>query len=136
MPWKWRMMQNLNRNWLVVSKLTWGISRILSEAPKSLTNLHFNELFLIKVYNFWSEKVQRSYVWWHWRLMQNLKESWLLLSKMAWGVWQIFTRALGSLKIAIYRRVMCHDNEEWCTTWKRIDLPVQNWHEEFDGFWH
>ena len=34
-------------------------------------------------------KVQRSYVLWHWRLMQNLKEKWLVLSKMIWGIWQI-----------------------------------------------
>ena len=49
-----------------------------------------NGIFLIKVYNFWAEKVQKSYVWWHWRLMQNLKENWLVLPKMTWGNWQIF----------------------------------------------
>ena len=26
---------------------------------------------------------------------------------------------------------MCHDNEEWCKIWRRIDLPFQTWHEEF-----
>ena len=30
---------------------------------------------------------------------------------------------------------MCHDNKELCKNWRRIDLPVQNWHEEFDEFW-
>ena len=71
--------------------------------------------------------------------------------KIAWGTWQVFTRALESLKIGtligffcpklqiyelkIYRRVMCHDNEEWCKIWRGIDLSVQNWHEEFDEFW-
>ena len=40
--------------------------------------LHFNGLLLTKVYNVWAKKVQKSYVWWHWRLMQNLKENWLL----------------------------------------------------------
>ena len=25
--------------------------------------------------------------------------------------------------------------KEWYKTWRRIDLPVQNWHEEFDIFW-
>ena len=30
---------------------------------KSLKNLDFNAVFLTKVYNAWSEKVQRSYVW-------------------------------------------------------------------------
>ena len=83
--------------------------------------------------------------------MQNLKENWLVLSKMTWGIWQIFTRALESLKIGtlmgffypkykmydlkIYRGVMCHDNEEWCKIWRGNDLSVQNWHEEFDEFW-
>ena len=38
------------------------------------------------------KKVQRSYIWWRWRLMQNLKENWLVLSKMSWRIWQfLFT---------------------------------------------
>ena len=35
----------------------------------------------------------------HWRVMQNLKKNWLVVWKMTWGIWQIFTRALESLKI-------------------------------------
>ena len=34
-----------------VSKLIWGIWQSLARALESLRNLHFNELFLIKVYN-------------------------------------------------------------------------------------
>ena len=30
---------------------------------------------------------------------------------------------------------MCHENEEWCKIWRRIDLSVQIWHEEFDELW-
>ena len=139
----------LKRNWLVSSKLTWGIWWILTSALGNLKKLHFHGLLLTKVFNVWALK--RSYVWWHWILMQNLKENWLLLSKMTWGIWEIFTRALESLKIGtlmgffcpklkmyelkIYRGVMCHDNEEWCKNWRGIDLSVQNWHEEFDEFW-
>ena len=26
-------------------------------------------------------------------------------------------------------------NEKWCKIWRGIDLPFQNWHEEFDRFW-
>ena len=79
--------------------------------------------------------------------MQNLKENWLLLSKMT----EIFTRALESLKIAtligffcpklkihelkIYWGVMCHENEEWSKNWREIDFSVQNWCERFDKFW-
>ena len=73
-----------------------------------------------------------------------------MLPKMTWEIWQFFTRALG-LKIAslmtsfcikskmyeikIYKGIMCHDNEEWCKTWRGIDLSAQNLHEEFDEFW-
>ena len=49
---------------------------------------------------FWSKykmfelkKYRGVYVWWHWILIQNLKENWLVLLKMTWGIWQIFTRA-------------------------------------------
>ena len=47
--WQWRMMQNLKGNWLIVSKLTWAIWRILTRAPKSFKNLHFKYLQEFKV---------------------------------------------------------------------------------------
>ena len=77
---QWRMMQNLKRNWLVSSKLIW-IWWILTQALRYLKNLYFNGLLLTKIY-VWAKKVQRSYVWFYWILMQNLKENWRVLSKM------------------------------------------------------
>ena len=145
------MMQNLKRNWFVISKLTWGIWQILIWAPERLKKFHFNVLLLSKVYIVWAKKVQRSYLSWHWRVMQNLKKNWLVVWKMTWGIWQIFTRALESLKIEIlmgsfnpklkkyelkiHRGVICHDNEELCKIWRATDLSFQSWHEEFDKFW-
>ena len=38
-------------------------------------------------------------------------------------------------ELKIYRGVLCHDKEEWYQIWTRIDLSLQNWHEEFDEFW-
>ena len=38
-------------------------------------------------------------------------------------------------ELKIHRGVMCHDSEEWCKIWRGIDLPFQNWREEFDKFW-
>ena len=70
--WPWRMMQNLKRYGLSVSKLTWGVWRILT---RPLKNLHFNGVLLTKVYNVWAKNVQKSYVWWGWRLMQNWRET-------------------------------------------------------------
>ena len=96
---QWRMMQTLNGNWLVVSKLTWGIWRIFTRAFKSFIDLHFNGFFLNKVCNVLSKKVQRIYVSWYWRVMGNLKKKWLQVWKMTRGIWKSFTRALKSLKI-------------------------------------
>ena len=56
--------------------------QILTRALECLKNLRFDRLLLTKVYNVWANKVQKSYVWWHWRLMQNFKENWLVHSKM------------------------------------------------------
>ena len=105
---------------------------------------------MCKVFNAWPKKIQRSYLSWHWRVMQNLKKNWLVVWKMT-GILQIFTRAIWSLKIGImmgsfnpkkekydlkiHRGVMCHENEEWCKIWRGIDLLFQYWHEEFDEFW-
>ena len=53
------MMENLTRNWLVVSKLTWGLWRILTRALENLKKLHFNGLPLNKVYNVLAKKKYR-----------------------------------------------------------------------------
>ena len=107
LSWLWRVMQNLKRNWLVVSKLTWGIWRILTRALESLKNVHFNRLLLSKVYIVWAKKVQRSYLSWHWRVIQNFKKNWLVVWKITWAIWQIFTRALKSVKIGTLMGSFC-----------------------------
>ena len=97
--WNWRGMQNLEKNWLVVSKLVLEIWQILTWALESLKDFHFNGLLLSKLCIVWAKKVQRSYLSWHWRVTQNLKKNWLVAWKMTWGLLQIFTRALESVKI-------------------------------------
>ena len=94
----WTLMQNLKKDWSVVSKMT-RIWWILTRALKSLKNVHFHWFLLCKVFNVSPKKVQRSYLSWHWRVMQNLKKNWLVVWKMTWEIWQIFTRALESVKI-------------------------------------
>ena len=37
--WQWRMIQKLKRDWLVVLKLTWGSSEILTQALESLKKI-------------------------------------------------------------------------------------------------
>ena len=55
MSWQWRMMQNLKRNWIVGSKLTWGIWRIVTRTLENLKNLHFNRLLLTKAVSKWKQ---------------------------------------------------------------------------------
>ena len=130
-----------------MTRIWWNLIRAL----ESLQNLHFDLFLLCRVFGFWPKKVQRSYFSWQWRVMQNLEKNWLVVWKMTWGIWQIFTRALQSLKIGtlirffnpkkkmyelkIYRAVKCHGNEEWYKIWRGSDLLFQNWHEEFAKFW-
>ena len=38
------------------------------------------------------------------------------------------------VNIKKYRRVMSHDNEEWCKVWRKTDSWFQKWHDEFVNF--
>ena len=68
----------------------------------SLKNVDFYWFLLCKAFNVWAKKVQRSYLSWHWRLMQSLMKNWLVVWKMTWGIWQILTRALESVKMGLW----------------------------------
>ena len=64
--------------------------------------------------SFWAEymlfgakKVQRSYLSWHWRVIQNWETNRLVVLKLTWGIWQIFTRALESVKIGTLMGSFC-----------------------------
>ena len=117
-------MQNFKRNWLVSSKLTWGIWRILTQALENLKNMLFNGLFLIKVYDVWAKKVQGSYIWWQSILMQNLNESWFVFSKMTWRICQIFVNRLKNSDFILESKVAeLNQNKNW----KQPDRPDAVW---------
>ena len=63
--------------------------------PKNLPNFHQSTFESLKFETFLG---QRSYVSWEWTMVQNLKRTWLVSSKLIWGIWWIFTRALENLK--------------------------------------
>ena len=111
-------------------------------------SLHFNGLLLCKAHKFLDEKFQKSYVSWQWRVMQGLKKNWLLVPKMAWGIWWLlmwgvakictlmcyFCRMYNMLEPKKYIGVMCHSTEEWCKIWRGTDLYFEKWHEGFVKF--
>ena len=112
--------------------MTWALG--------SLKNFHFNNLLLSKAYIVWAKKVQRSYLSWHWRVIQKLKKSWLVL-KLTWWTSEILTQTVESLKnlyfnwllvtkyilfeLQKYRWVIFHDTEEICKFWRKTDLRLE-----------
>ena len=63
------------------------------------------------------KKVQRNYFWWHWRLMQNLKENWQVLSKMTWGIWDILVHRLENSNFILEsKKTELNQNKKFKTT--------------------
>ena len=77
--WQQRMVQSLNKNWLLVPKLAWGIWSVFTQPLKS-PKISLRWAILSKVYKVWA---QRSYLSWHWTVMQNWINPDLVVSKMA-----------------------------------------------------
>ena len=109
-------------------------------------NLYFDRLLSLKVYKISAKKVQRSYVSWHWRLMQDLiKKTQFVVSKMTRICW-ILIQALKSLENShfdwsllcktynVWPKRFVHDTEGWCKSWRKTDLWFGKWHEEFAKF--
>ena len=74
--WQWRVMQSLKKNWLLVWKMTCRIWWIFTQPHSKVQKFNFDGLFLSRVYDVWAKKIQRSYVPWHWTVMQNLNKTW------------------------------------------------------------
>ena len=54
--------------------------------------LHFDGSLLSKSCKVLAKKVQRSYLSWHWRMMQSLKKNGLVVLNITWGIWSISTQ--------------------------------------------
>ena len=55
-------------------KMTCGFK--LSPNHPRVQQFYFDGLFLSKVYEVWAKKIQRSYLSWHWTVMQNWNKPW------------------------------------------------------------
>ena len=73
------------KNWMnidfVVSKLVWWIEWTFNKTLKNLKICTLMGSFCPKRYVS-AKKFQRNYVSWHWKVMQNLSENWLMAWKM------------------------------------------------------
>ena len=91
----------------LVAKMTCGIWWILLLALAKSENLHFYVLLLTIAYKVSAKEVQKNYLSWHWKVIQTLKKSCLLVWKIAWGIWWTLTRAIENLKICILMDYFC-----------------------------
>ena len=122
----------------------------LHQSTSKSQNWDFDGILWSKVENVWAQNLQRSCVSWQWRMMQNLKKNWLVISKLTWGIWWILTRELEHLKnllfiglhwpknimfeLKIYRWVMFDCTNDGCKIWRKTDLCFLKLHEEFGKF--
>ena len=105
MSWQWRMVQNLKKNWFVVSKIT-IIWWILSWALKILKIFTLNQ----SKWTFWGFSVLRS-----------------KFSNFTLHATYI------TFDLKKHRGVIVHDTEDWCKVWRETDMWFGKWHEEFDN---
>ena len=97
----WRGIDLSFQNWQEEFDIVW------------LEHLQVSKIFPL-MGSFWAKyilpelkKVQRSYLSWHWRVIQNLETNRLVVLKLTWRNWQIFTRALESVKIGTLMGCVC-----------------------------
>ena len=94
-------MQNLKENW----HEAWRNLVNFHAGSQMSENLYFDGLLQSKAFKVLGEKANKSYVSWHWRVMQSLKKNWLLVPKMTWRTWWTLMWAVASLKICT---LMCY----------------------------
>ena len=79
--WHWTVMQNLNKLWPCGFENRMRNLVDFHKSPQKSEKLWIDGLFLSKAYVS-ARKLQRNYVSWHWRVMENLKKNWLVVWKM------------------------------------------------------
>ena len=95
-------------------------------------NLHFDWIVLSKEHKDLAEKIQKSYVSWHWRVMKSLKENWLLVPKKTWGICWNFTQLHKSPRISLWSAIFVQGI--WglsCRTSEELPFMKLNSHGKF-----
>ena len=115
---------------------------------KSLKSFHFNGILLIKVYIVWAKKIV---------IIHETEEGYKILRGIglpfqAWHkefdkfwpehskVSKIFTLMVSFwaeyilFQLKKYKGVIFQDIEEWYKIWRKVDLLLGKWHDEFGKF--
>ena len=138
------MIQKLKRNWVVASKLTWGIWWFLAQALERIFKKPKISKIFILMCSFWANyilfelklyrgvifhdneeeyktwrEIDLSFQNWHEEFdefwPEHLKASKIFtLMRSFWVKYILF-------ELKNYRGVIFHDTEEWCKIWRRTD---------------
>ena len=104
----WRVMQNLNENWLAVSNMTWGSWWISPNHSKE--NSFWMDSFCPNYSKFelqnYSEAIFRATEQW----CKIWISPYLVILKMAWGIEWTFIRAAKSLRNCTFMGSLCLNN--------------------------
>ena len=142
-------LSDITFNWLVVWRMTWGISQIFSRALKiGIWMGSFNpnlKKYELKIHRgiICHDDEELRKIWrgtdlsfqsWHeefhefWNKHLKVSKSFILMGSF-WAKYILF-----ELKKK-YREVIFHETEEGYKIRRGIDLSFQNWHKEFNKFW-
>ena len=88
-------------------------------------NLYLDKLFLLKVYKISVKKVQRSYVSWYWRVVQNLTKKQFFLSKMTRICWYLIRRLRSLKNLCFFWSFLCKVYNFWP---KKVQRSCNSWH--------
>ena len=97
-------------------------------------NLHFDGLLLSKAYKGLDEKVQKSYISWHWRVMPRFEEKLTLGSKNDTMNFMSFNESRDKSKNLHLDVLLLSIVYKKIQTFKKNWLLVPKWHEEFYEF--
>ena len=96
-----------------------GFSKFSPEHVWKSEHWNFDGILLSKVENLWAQNFQGKFVWWQWRMIQNLKRNWLVSSKLTQEIWQILTRALENPKNVHFNRLLLI---KVCSAWAKKSI--------------
>ena len=82
LSWHWTVIQNLNKPGPCGFKNAMRKWVNFHKSTQKSENMYFDRLFSFKAYNVLARKFHRNYVSWHWWVMQNLQENWLVTWKI------------------------------------------------------
>ena len=97
-------------------------------------NWNFDGILFFKAENSWNWNLQKSYVSWQWRMMQNLKSNWLNVSIFKWEIRRSLIPTLERLKsfnFFYYDNIYTKREDK-----KKLNEKIQRTQTSFQPFAH